>query len=350
MAPPGLIPVNNSLPTVGCRFRLSFLSQRDSSHIFDPFYVKTSVATLSVKTALETSIVFVRLAYSTLTVLAFDNFVESGKTSNHSTGQNPCRRPRHRQSTMTTMTDSSGIRTIKPSRRRLRHAIGLLPGFFLAIPSADARKWTDIVDPQDMTLRDPAMAFHFFEEDPFLFMETSTQPPLSNPGTIDPQTSVPPLTGVNSPGPSPSSQTDAPETWQPTPPPTNSPTSFRTASPSANPYPENPVPSSPPSSYFNYDPSKSNPYGPGYPELQKYNETTLAVMYENNGWAQTGVPDDFYWDEFDDERGFGPWRGVLGVRSPERNRCDRIGDQSPIDIRPSGAECYEHHQIRIRVS
>jgi hypothetical protein len=49
------------------------------------------------------------------------------------------------------------------------------------------------------------------------------------------------------------------------------------------------------------------------------------------------------------DNGFGPWRGILANRNPTRNMCDRVGMQSPIDLRPSGAVCDEHHEVRSRV-
>ena len=234
------------------------------------------------------------------------------------------------------------------SNGRSRQKLGLLQCFLLIAPSA-ARRWTDIVRPQDLTIRDVRLGFVLFEDDPFLAMETATEAPVPTPNstpTVPTVGSQPTLSF--SPPPSIPVNTDSPTTPMPTPTPgpTNPPTTLQTPSPTNDPYPENPVPDSPDTTYFNYDPSQSNPYGPGYPELQRYNQTTLAVGYENNGWSNVGVGNDFYWDEFDDDRGYGPWQGVLGPRQPERNLCGRIGEQSPIDVRPSGAECVEHHQIR----
>lgn len=217
----------------------------------------------------------------------------------------------------------------------------------MAIPSV-ARSWVDIVPPDHLKLHDYRIGFAMVEEDPFLSIETATRSPLPLvPATAAPAASP---SSVNPPTNVIIKKTPQPTT-APTTVPSTAPTKIPTTpSPTKDPYPENPVPDFPDPIYFNYDPGRGNPYGPGYPELQRYNQSTLAVGYENNGWANTGVGDDFYWNEFDDEKGYGPWQGVLSVRSPERNRCDRIGKQSPIDLRPSGAECIEHHQIRVRVS
>lgn len=224
-----------------------------------------------------------------------------------------------------------------------RQKLGLLQCFLLVAPSA-ARRWTDIFLPQDLKIRDVRLGFELYEEDPFLAMETATKAPFPTPTS----NSLPTVLSF-SPPPTMSIPAD-PNTPEPTPPPTNSPTVFETPSPTNDPYPENPVPLNSNAAYFNYDPDMNNPYGPGYPKLQRYNSTTLAVGYENNGWENVVVGDNFYWDEFDDDRGFGPWQGVLGPRQPERNLCGRIGEQSPIDVRSSGAECVEHHEIRSLVS
>jgi hypothetical protein len=220
----------------------------------------------------------------------------------------------------------------------------LLQCVLLFIPST-ARSWTDIVAPKELKIRDYKLGFILFEEDPFLSMETDTQPPIVPttqvpiPAPTAAQT-TPPVEDTVTPD-----MTVAPTTLA-TEAPTQSPTTFQTAAPTIDPYPENPIPSNPPTSYFNYDTRRSNPFGPGYPQLQRYNETTLAVGYENNGWASAQIPADFYWYEFDDENGYGPWQGVLARRQPERNRCNQIGEQSPIDVRPSGAKCIEHHEVR----
>jgi len=225
----------------------------------------------------------------------------------------------------------------------------------ILLSTSEGRRWSDVVRPQDLKIQDVRQGFFQFEDDPFLDMEETTKAPIPAP-TIQapiPTSNIPTLPAPNAqptlsftPPPTlpVNTNTKNPNTQQPTPGPTNPPTTNQTPAPTRDAYPENPVPENPDVTYFNYDPS--SPYGPGSPKLQRYNSTTLAVGYENNGWTNVGVGDDFYWDEFDDDRGFGPWQGVLGPRQPERNLCHRIGEQSPIDVRPSGATCYEHHQIR----
>jgi hypothetical protein len=63
-----------------------------------------------------------------------------------------------------------------------------------------------------------------------------------------------------------------------------------------------------------------------------------------------GNPPHNYWDEFGDN-GFGAWDGLLSRFDVERNRCNNVGVQSPIDVRVNDAgKCYETHQIRTQVS
>ena len=115
-------------------------------------------------------------------------------------------------------------------------------------------------------------------------------------------------------------------------------------------------------SYFNYNPY--DPYfGPGLPSTEKfiYNETTVIVRndnnstvllnetkvmnytkYQGNRWEFVrGSDESKYWEQFDMQRTL-------------ENRCssDPWRKQSPIDLCPNivNAECFEHHQIRIRVS
>ena len=101
--------------------------------------------------------------------------------------------------------------------------------------------------------------------------------------------------------------------------------------------------------YFNYDQDAGAPFGPGNPRTVRHNATTFKTEYVNNAWESDVVPEDFYWSEFD-IGGHGPWAETLASRIPSRNRCHRVGLQSPIDVRENGAICYEHHQIRVRVS
>jgi hypothetical protein len=116
---------------------------------------------------------------------------------------------------------------------------------------------------------------------------------------------------------------------------------------------------------FNYNPNDAS-FGPGQPSLQTYtyndtislvsnnstggtvvlNQTVTRIMnytkYEGNGWES--VRDSYesnYWKEFDMQRTLD-------------NRCfsDPWRRQSPIDLCPTvvNSECFEHHQIRNRVS
>lgn len=228
----------------------------------------------------------------------------------------------------------TSIRVVQP-----HNTLVVLICFALVAPTA-SRTWVDVVDPKDRTILDHSLGFAVVEEDPFLAMETATHPPVHP----SPTQSSPSLSPANPPP----SQSQKPT--GPTSAPTPSPTMAKTPAPTYDPYPPNPMPDFPDPSYYNYDPNLGNPYGPGYPELLRYNETTLSVSYQNNGWALAGMPENFYWAEFDDDIGFGAWKGVLAPRQPERNLCGKIGKQSPIDVVPNGAECLEHHQVRVLVS
>jgi hypothetical protein len=131
--------------------------------------------------------------------------------------------------------------------------------------------------------------------------------------------------------------------------PSDSPSAVPTSSPTRDEFAPNPVPSNPPPEYFNYDGRRSSEYGPGHPEVVYHNASMNKLQYFNNGWANVTIPNSDYWNEFDDD-GFGPWQGVLSKHMPSINHCSNIGEQSPIDIRPTGAKCEEHHQIRSLVS
>jgi carbonic anhydrase len=143
-------------------------------------------------------------------------------------------------------------------------------------------------------------------------------------------------------------------------------------------YPENSVApmQNPPWGYFNYDTSEESWYGPGYPVISNIGGD-LVVEYTNNGWmdyvppppippneamaiangvtSAGGHKNYFYWDEFGPEGlGFGPWKDTLRIlrndehNNSNNNQCGNVGMQSPIDIRPTGVACLEHHQIRSR--
>lgn len=108
--------------------------------------------------------------------------------------------------------------------------------------------------------------------------------------------------------------------------------------------------------YFNYDPFDTN-FGPGTPIQRSYvhNETvtngnfTLTytrtinyTSYDQNAWAlMNDSLEGKYWDTFETDRTL-------------RNKCDSspTRQQSPIDLCGNyvNAECFEHHQIRNRVS
>lgn len=127
-----------------------------------------------------------------------------------------------------------------------------------------------------------------------------------------------------------------------------------------------------PRSYFNYDTSVESMHGPGYSVVSNNGGNDLVVEYFNNAWTIYEPPppiqpsramaiangvvassdervDYFYWDEFGpDGLGFGPWKDTLKTLRTEPNLCGSVGWQSPIDIRPNGVACLEHHQIRTR--
>lgn len=155
----------------------------------------------------------------------------------------------------------------------------------------------------------------------------------------------------------------------------NTPTESPTEEAARYAYPENSVTpiGNPPRGYFNYDTSEESWYGPGYPVIMSGGQSfdDLVVQYANNAWTEYqplppihpseamaiangktidgGHRDYFYWDEFGPEGlGFGPWKETLRKLRDEPNQCGNVGRQSPIDIRPTGVACLEHHQIRTR--
>jgi hypothetical protein len=155
------------------------------------------------------------------------------------------------------------------------------------------------------------------------------------------------------PAPTASPSTASPS-LQPSESPTLKPTLFPIDFPSAvpslgpDPYPPNDEPLNPDSSYFNYNDSPGASHGPGSLGFYQVNNK-MTYGYKNNAWGQVESPTDSYWNEFDDN-GFGAWKGTLESRQPNRNRCDRVGMQSPIDVRDSGASCDEFHEVRSLVS
>jgi len=171
------------------------------------------------------------------------------------------------------------------------------------------------------------------EEDPYYI---NTAPP-----TVAPETSSPTAGSIDT----------SPPIAAPTLAPTTLPTETPTSNPTApiDPYPPNIAPLRPESSYFNYDTSKDAKYGPGYTGIIK-TAKGLEIGYKNNAWTNVKEPPfpRSTWLEFSD-KGYGTWKGVLGNRDPLTNQCGRVGRQSPIDLRESGAKCDEHHEVRSRV-
>ena len=204
------------------------------------------------------------------------------------------------------------------------------------VPDICARVWTDIaiyhgLEPIDASLSDDA---RIDEVDPFFFTASPSMSPTRLPGM---QPTISPTVTPRPPGP--------PPTMKPSFSPSTSPSTMPTSSPTLDEFAPNPVPSNPPNTYFNYDPS--SPYGPGNPQVVYHNASMNKVQYFSNGWES--VESDGYWNEFGDN-GFGPWQGTLSRHELSRNRCGNIGKQSPIDVVSTRASCFEHHQIRSRVS
>lgn len=121
----------------------------------------------------------------------------------------------------------------------------------------------------------------------------------------------------------------------PTPQPTSSPTNMPTPSPTtATEAPTDstlivdphPVPSNPPSKYFNYD--DDSDYGP-------------------NNWKNVDTSE--HWLKEFGPNGFGPWANQIDY-DPSDNQCDRnVRRQSPKDL-SSTIECDAIHEIRTWVS
>jgi hypothetical protein len=133
--------------------------------------------------------------------------------------------------------------------------------------------------------------------------------------------------------------------------PTDAPTSpAPTQEPTfVDPYPFNEPPRNPDRWYFNYDTRPGAKYGPGTPGFTPRNGG-FDVTFMNNAWSNVANPPGFYWNEFTNQ-GYGPWKDTLSVHSPAKNRCHRIGFQSPIDVRVNNKKkCEEHHEVRSLVS
>ena len=227
----------------------------------------------------------------------------------------------------------------------------------LCCRSAGRREWTDIETYHSSAPFDFSGVMFLFESDPLRFTNSPSAGPSGVP-SISPSMmpsltpSAPPTRTPSvspKPSPSPSVSPSRAPTRSPSIEPTEEPTASPTSSPTMERFPPNDPPSDPGDTYFNYDDARDASWGPGDPELVRHNATYFKIVYKNNGWGSRNPPENWYWNEFD-EYGFGPWSGMLAPKNPKRNRCEKIGKQSPIDIRDNGGECFEHHQIRTRVS
>lgn len=215
------------------------------------------------------------------------------------------------------------------------------------VSETDAREWTDItlfhgLEPIAASSIGDVDA-RIDEVDPFFFTASPLMPPTllpsASPSTSEPSKQPTPAQTVT---PRPTSR---PPSMSPSFAPCSAPSMTPTSSPTLDEFAPNPAPSNAPSTYFNYDPT--SPYGPGNPQLVYHNSSLNKVVYFSNGWESAAG--DGYWKEFDDN-GFGPWQGVLSRHQLSKSHCGNVGKQSPIDVKSNGAECYEHHQIRSRVS
>jgi hypothetical protein len=154
------------------------------------------------------------------------------------------------------------------------------------------------------------------------------------------------FTDAPSQAPSMSPAPSAQPSMAPSRSPSVAPSSMPSASPTmADPYPVNEAPSHPDPWYFDYDTSPTAKYGPGSSQV-----TDHGISVVNNRWGSVANPPDNYWTEFGDP-GFGAWAGYLAKRDVERNQCNNVGEQSPIDVRiGNGGKCDETHEIRSQVS
>jgi len=237
----------------------------------------------------------------------------------------------------------------------------VLLGVLVVVRRCSSRSWTDVktyhrTDPLDTEMFDliiehDALKFTL-SPSPVPTKSTTTLPSILS--SVSPSMAPSTLPSSMQPTMQPSIQTSR----VPSGPPTSaspSTTSPSTTSPSTAPskeeyqYPANDPPSNSGEFYFNYNTALDALWGPGNPETVPYNSSYTRVEYQNNAWS-TRVPPpgkEWYWNEFD-ENGFGPWASVLTPKQPSKNKCNRFGKQSPIDVRENWAECLEHHQIRTR--
>ena len=215
-------------------------------------------------------------------------------------------------------------------------------GLSLTASGVTARSWRDI---ELLHGFDPMQPFDMEE----MF---SVENPLNTPAPTEP-TASPTFPATSKPTAVPTlAPTEAP-TFSPTtsptyPLPTNSPTELPTGVP--DPYPFNPPPDNPENWYFNYDDRPDAEYGPGHYGMISDGKGGFTAGVKNNAWATVENPPDFYWKEFS-ANGDGPWKGVLANHNPHKNRCGRVGLQSPVDVRHNGlGTCEEHHEVRSLVS
>ena len=136
-------------------------------------------------------------------------------------------------------------------------------------------------------------------------------------------------------------------TSPPTPAPSPVPTSLPTSTPIGT-YPEAEIPLDPQShGYYNYD--ANNPlFGPGHPTNVPYvvNSTFTyeRTIYMDNGWLNVkNSPEYFYWTDALKED------ADQLITNEVPSQCNSIY-QSPINVMPNGAICYEFHEIRSLVS
>ena len=231
----------------------------------------------------------------------------------------------------------------------------LLVAFESVVASQGQRVWTDIATFHHLIPLDVDIMNMTIEQDPFRISEGPSNVPQMSPSispsdlSSDSPSLYPSFSSSVSFPPS-RKVTSAPSMMPIIPRQSRDPTKKPTSK-TAGKYPEIDLPENVTATYFNYNQSLSAQYGPGYPELVRHNATTMKIQYQNNGWANATNPKgaDFYWSEFDDS-GRGPWEGLLANRFLDKNQCNNVGKQSPIDVRDNGAECVEHHQIRNRVS
>jgi carbonic anhydrase len=206
-------------------------------------------------------------------------------------------------------------------------------------PLIHARVWTDIETFHTLSTYDGRWSGVTKESDPHFFSPSPSDVPSSKPSvTRTPSTSLfPSLKASLSPSINPTITSSAVPSIQVSDLPSESIK-----------YPPNDAPMNPEDWYFDYRGDKFAEWGPGFPIRVPHNSTMSKMIFQNNAWATRSLPPDWYWSEFENT-GNGPWKGILGTKSISKNKCNAVGEQSPIDLRPNGAECYEHHQIRKQV-